>query len=291
MIAALKPLFFALSLGAVLFLSGCYTVPETGRHSLVMVSPEEETKLGVQAFQEIRQQEKVSSDPAALARVTRVGQRIATAVGDDLPTAQWEFVVVDSPELNAFALPGGKVGVYTGILNLATTDDELAIIIGHEVAHVTARHGGERMTVQQGVALGGALLGGVAGGQLSEGTLNAVKLAYGVGSQLAVLPHSRFQESEADRIGLRYAARAGYDPRAAITFWQKMNQQAQSSGMPKFLSTHPSGEDRMQTLQQEMPEVLPLYEAATRGGVTGGEIGRDPKEIGRDPIGGREIGR
>lgn len=284
MTAALRSFLAVMALGTALMLSGCYTVPETGRQSLVMVSPEQELQLGVQAFQEIRQQEPISTDPAALARVERVGQRIAAAVGDDLPSAQWEFVVFDSPELNAFALPGGKVGIYTGILNLATTDDELAVVIGHEVAHVTARHGGERMTVQQGVALGGALLGGVADGRLSEGTLNLVKLAYGVGSQVAVLPHSRFQESEADRIGLRYAARAGYDPRAALTFWQKMNQQAQSSGMPKFLSTHPSGADRMQVLQEEMPQVLPLYEAAVRGDAVG-------QEIGRDPLMGREIGR
>jgi predicted Zn-dependent protease len=139
------------------------------------------------------------------------------------------------------------------------------------------------MTIQQGVALGGAVLGGVAQGQLSEGAMNAVKLAYGVGSQVAVLPHSRFQESEADRIGLRYSARAGYDPRAALTFWQKMNQQAQASGMPSFLRTHPSGEDRMKVLQEEMPQVLPIYEAALRGGGVGPEIGRDPI--------GREIGR
>ena len=285
MIVVLKSFLGSVSLGAAFLLAGCYTVPETGRQSLVIVSPEQELQLGAQAFQEIRQQEPISNDTAALARVTRVGQRIAAAVGNDLPSAQWEFVVFDSADLNAFALPGGKVGVYAGILNLATTDDELAIVIGHEIAHVTARHGGERMTVQQGVALGGAVLGGLGESRLSEGALNAVKLAYGVGSQLATLPHSRFQETEADRIGLRYAARAGYDPRAALTFWQKMNQQAEASGVPGFLRTHPSGEDRMQVLQQEMPQILPIYEATGRRGAV-----QPMQEIGREP-GVGEIGR
>lgn len=272
--------FLGGALVAVIFATaGCYTVPETGRKSLVIVPAEQEAQLGAQAFAEIRTQERLSTDPNALDRVTRVGQRIAAAVGDDLPGAQWEFVVFDSPELNAFALPGGKVGVYTGLLNLATSDDELAIVIGHEIAHVTARHGGERMTIQQGVQLGGAVLGGAADSRLSANASNLLKLAYGAGSQvLGVLPHSRMQESEADKIGLRYAARAGYDPRAAVSFWLKMNQQRQGTGAPpKFLSTHPSGDDRIADLNAEIPQVIPLYEAARGRGA--GEIGRP--EIGR----------
>lgn len=250
----------------LLFLSGCYTVPETGRKSLVIVPPEQEATLGAQAFQEVRAQEKVSNDPAAIARVTRVGQRIATAVGTDLPSAQWEFVVFDSPEVNAFALPGGKVGVYTGLLNLAASDDELAVVIGHEIAHVTARHGAERMTWEQGIQMVGGVVGATAENKLSPQTSNLVKLVYGAGTQLAaVLPHSRFQESEADKIGLRYAAKAGYDPRAALAFWAKMNQQSAAPAGPAFLRTHPTSEDRIAKLEAEMPAVLPLFEAA-RGG-------------------------
>ncbi|MBA4137110.1 MAG: hypothetical protein C0518_07320 [Opitutus sp.] len=282
---ALKKLFAALSLGATLLLFGCYTVPETGRQALVLGSPEQEVQLGAQAFQEIRTQETVSNDPAALARVNRVGQRIAAAVGNDLPTASWEFVVFDSPELNAFALPGGKVGVYTGLLNLASSDDELAMVIGHEIAHVTARHGGERMTRAQILQGGGALLGAAADAKLSQSAANLAKVAYGAGANVVgILPHSRLQETEADEIGLRYAARAGYDPRAAVSFWLKMNQQNASKGAPafSFLSTHPSGEDRIAQLNELVPQVLPLYEAATgRSGVIG-----QPNEIGR-----REIGR
>jgi predicted Zn-dependent protease len=233
----------------------------------VIVPPEQEAALGAQAFQEVRTQEKVSNDPAALARATQVGQRIATAVGNDLPGAQWEFVVFDSPEVNAFALPGGKVGVYTGLLRLAASDDELAIVMGHEIAHVTARHGAERMTWEQGIQMVGGAAGAFADNRLSPAASNLVKLAYGAGTQvLGVLPHSRLQESEADTIGLHYAAKAGYDPRAALTFWAKMNQQAQASAGPAFLRTHPSAEDRIAKLEAEMPAVLPLYEATRRGG-------------------------
>lgn len=251
----------------LLFLSGCYVVPETGRKSLVIVPPEQEATLGAQAFQEVRAQERISNDPDAIARVTRVGQRIAAAVGDDLPSASWEFVVFESPEVNAFALPGGKVGVYTGLLRLAASDDELATVIGHEIAHVTARHGAERMTWEQGLQMVGGVVGATAENKLSPQTSNLVKLVYGAGSQLAaVLPHSRFQESEADKIGLRYAAKAGYDPRAALTFWAKMSQQANAPAGPAFLRTHPTSEDRITKLEAEMPEVLPLFEGARGGG-------------------------
>jgi predicted Zn-dependent protease len=168
--------------------------------------------------------------------------------------------------VNAFALPGGKVGVYTGLLNLAASDDELAVVIGHEIAHVTARHGAERMTWEQGIQMVGGAVGVAADNKLSPQSSNLVKLAYGAGTQLAaVLPHSRFQESEADKIGLRYAAKAGYDPRAALTFWTKMNQQANAPAGPVFLRTHPTSEDRIAKLQAEMPAVLPLFEAIRSG--------------------------
>lgn len=257
-------------IASLLFLSACYTVPETGRKSLVIVPPEQEATLGAQAFQEVRAQEKVSNDAAAIARVTRVGQRIATAVGNDLPSAQWEFVVFESPEVNAFALPGGKVGVYTGLLNLAASDDELAIVIGHEIAHVTARHGAERMTWEQGIQMVGGVVGATAESKLSPQSSNLLKLVYGAGTQLAaVLPHSRFQESEADKIGLRYAAKAGYDPRAALTFWTKMNQQSNAPAGPVFLRTHPTSEDRIAKLEAEMPAVIPIYQGARGGNVIG----------------------
>lgn len=273
MVVTSRFLSAATLLAAILLFAGCYTVPETGRQSLVLVPPEQEAALGAQAFTEIRNQERLSNDPVAIARVERVGRRIAQAVGNDLPGTQWEFVVFDSPQLNAFALPGGKVGIYAGLLNLATSDDELAMVIGHEIAHVTARHGGERMTRAQGLQLGGALLGAAADARLAAGTSNMVKLAYGAGATvLGVLPHSREQESEADEIGLRYAARAGFDPRAAVSFWLKMNQQSEAEGSPgfAFLRTHPTGQDRIARLNELIPAVMPLY----LGAAAGGEIGR-----------------
>lgn len=243
-----------------LSLTGCYTVPETGRKSVVAVSPAEETEMGKAAFAEVQAKEKVSTDSAANERVRRVGQRIATAVGSALPSAQWEFVVFDAPDtVNAFALPGGKVGVYTGLLKLAASDDELAIVMGHEIGHVTARHGGERMTQAYGVTALSALAGvATQNSQYHDMVLQV----FGAGGNLAVLAFSRSQESEADHIGIRYAAKAGYDPRAAISFWEKMAKQKGSASTAKWLSTHPPDDQRIADLKLLMPEVIPLYDAA-----------------------------
>jgi len=264
----MKSCIVALVAAASLTLTGCYTNPVTGRSSLVLISQGEEVALGAQSFQAIRKAEKVSADPGYNARVTRVGQRIAAVVGKELPDAKWEFVVFESKDVNAFALPGGKVGVYTGLLKLAESDAELAAVMGHEIGHVTARHGSERMSEQMVIAGVGAL-GSVAvdsaakdGGQ----TRQLFELAYGGATTLGrVLPHSRSNESEADRMGAVYAARAGYDPQAAITFWQKMV--AQKSGAEKgggalatLLSTHPADQKRITDLKALMPSVIPIYE-------------------------------
>lgn len=243
-----------------LFLGGCYTVPETGRSSFIL--PVNDVAQGAAAFAEIKAKEKISRDPAANERVRRIGGRIAAAVGQDLPGAMWEFVVFDAPDtVNAFALPGGKVGVYTGLLNLAASDDEVAIVVGHEIAHVTARHGAERMSQGILVAVGGLVLD-----QQTQGRRNhdLILAGYGLASAGGMLAFSRSHESEADYIGIRYAARAGYDPRAAITFWQKMEKQSKGGRIPVFLSTHPSHDRRISDLQRWMPEVLPLYQATRR---------------------------
>jgi len=266
------------SLGALLLLvvlAGCYTVPETGRRSFVMISPAEEAALGAQSFAQLRTQEKVSEDPVHNERVRRVGRRIAEAVGDALPGAKWEFVVFDSKDINAFALPGGKVGVYTGLLKVAETDDELATVIGHEVAHVTARHGAERMSEALLIGLVGAAGAAAVESKYGSEKSQGFMLAYGLGTTVGrILPHSRANESEADYIGLRYSAKAGYDPRAAITFWEKMaREKAAAAGgarMPAFLSTHPSDADRIATLREQVPAVMPLYEAAVQA--RGGEL-------------------
>lgn len=248
---------------ALAFLAGCYTVPHTGRKSFIMLPASEEAAMGATAFLDIKGREKISADPVANERVTRIGERIAAVASEDLPNAKWEFVVFDAPDtVNAFALPGGKVGVYTGLLRLAASDDEIAVVMGHEIAHATARHGSERWSQSAAVAIGGVLL--------SETVLKDNKnregwlAAYGAGATVGVLlPYSRLNESEADEIGLVYTARAGFDPRAAITFWEKMAAEAAGKGKPpEFLSTHPSDETRIGRLRELMPKVLPLYEAA-----------------------------
>ena len=255
-----------LALAGALLLAGCFTNPVTGRKELDMVSPEEELKLGAESFADVQKTEKVSHDPAMNARVQRVGERIAQAVGNLMPNANWQFVVFDSPEVNAFALPGGKVGVYTGLLQLATTDDELAVVMGHEIGHVVAHHGAERMseaTVLSGV---GQLLGAGLQTQVNNPQLvQAFQLAYGGGVALGrTLPHSRAQESEADQMGLTFAARAGYDPRAAITFWEKMIAQQKSGTsaglLEKLLSDHPADQDRIAHLRALMPQAIATYE-------------------------------
>lgn len=251
-------------------LAGCYTNPVTGRQYAVLVPQETERALGEQSFSEVKKTEKVSSNPILNARVNTVGKRIATAIGTDIPNAQWEFVVFESKELNAFALPGGKVGVYTGLLKLAENDAELATVMGHEIGHVIARHGAERMSEALLISGLGEVAGAVVEAKTDTGNRQLFDLAYGgLATVGRVLPHSRNNESEADRMGAVYAARAGYDPRAAITFWQKMVSQKQASekgggkasSVSALLSTHPADEKRISDLKALMPQVVPLYEA------------------------------
>lgn len=244
-----------------LLLAGCYTVPETGRRSINFVSTSQEIQTGAAAFQQMKKEGTVSTNRIQINRVNVVGERIAKVVGDDLPGAEWEFVVFESPDLNAFALPGGKVGIYSGLLKVTETDAELATVIGHEIAHVTARHGSERMS-QNILVAAGAIGVGVAMKDRSDADRNAALAAYGLGASIGVmLPYSRSHEKEADTIGLRYAARAGYDPRAAIDFWERMKRASEGKAKPpEILSTHPADETRIKNLQQMMPAALEIYE-------------------------------
>lgn len=244
------PLFLSL-----LLLSGCLTVPETGRRQVMLISTSQEMQLGLSAFQQMKKETPVSRDPAVNAMVQRVGRRIAAVA--ELPGAQWEFVVFDSKQANAFCLPGGKVGIYTGILPITKDEAGLATVIGHEIAHAVARHGAER--VSEGILLqtGGGLLGA----SLSSAdprTQVLVMTAYGIGAKVGrELPHSRGQESEADHIGLIYMARAGYDPEAAVGFWQRFADHSRSQGgggTPAFLRTHPLDTVRIQQIQHWLPE-------------------------------------
>lgn len=242
--------------------SGCSTVPVTGRTQLNLVSSSQEMQLGLTAFDQLKQSTPIDHDPAVNAMVQRVGKRIAAVAGADMPNAQWEFVVFASPEANAFCLPGGKVGVYSGILPITKDDAGLATVIGHEVGHAVAHHGAERMSeamVEQGV--GQAL--GMSLASADPRLQAAVNLAYGATAQYGVvLPHSRAQESEADHIGLIYMARAGYDPRAAVQFWERFMQYSQQQGgdnVPVFLRTHPTDATRIAQLKAWLPEAEAQY--------------------------------
>lgn len=243
-----------------LLLAGCLTVPETGRRQVMLISTQQEMQLGLSAFQQLKKDTPVSRDPAINAMVQRVGRRIAAVA--ELPGAQWEFVVFESKEANAFCLPGGKVGIYTGILPITKDEAGMATVIGHEVAHAVARHGAERVSEGMLMQTGGTLLG-VSLSSADPRTQVLVMTAYGLGAKFGrELPHSRGQESEADHIGLIYMARAGYDPEAAVGFWQRFADHSRTQGgdaTPAFLRTHPLDTVRIQQIQQWMPEAKANY--------------------------------
>lgn len=248
-------------ISAALF--ACTTVPETERSQLLLINKGQEAELGLSEFQKIKQAVPISNDPQINEMVKRVGQRIAAVA--DLPGAQWEFVVFDKADTaNAFCLPGGKVGIFTGILPITKDEAGMATVIGHEIAHAVARHGAERISQGLLLELGGQAL---AQAMQTQGvrTQQLVSAAYGVGGQLGVLlPYSRKQESEADHVGLLYMARAGYDPKQSVEFWRRFsshNQEKQGGGPPEFLRTHPLDEKRIEQLQALMPKALAEYKA------------------------------
>lgn len=251
-----------------LIMFGCATVPETGRRQLLLMNSAEEMQLGMTEFDKLKKSTPISRDPVATALVQRVGRRIAAVA--PMPNAQWEFVLFDEPKTaNAFCLPGGKVGVYTGLLPICQTDAGLATVIGHEVAHAVARHGAERVSQGLLVQAGGQLLGEAMKSR-PETTQKIVMQSYGIGAQVGVqLPHSRSQELEADHMGLLYMARAGYDPAEAVAFWKRFGatHQAPSGLMGKiqgYLSTHPVDADRVSQLEQLLPRARAEYRPAAR---------------------------
>ena len=257
----------ALVLLSAMLWTGCTTVPETGRSQLNLMSQAEEMQLGLQSFDQMKKEVPVSNNTEAKALVEKVGKKIAAVTASSMPNAQWEFVVFEDKQANAFCLPGGKVGVYTGILPITQNEAGLATVIGHEVAHAVARHGGERMSEAMVMQGGGSLLTtGLGMAKTDPAWVAAAQMAYGGISKVGrELPHSRSQESEADRIGLIYMTRAGYDPEEAVKFWERFaayNKQQGGSGDLWFLRTHPLDEDRIKQLKEWIPEARAKAQAA-----------------------------
>lgn len=248
-----------LLVSAILFplLAGCATVPITGRKSFNVIPDSQASALGADAYRDILSRSKLITSGSEYERMVRIGQDLARVA--DRPDFEWEFQLIDEPKtVNAFCLPGGKVAVYTGILPVTANDAGLAVVMGHEIAHAIARHGAERMTNQLALQMGGVGLD-VLLREKSPATRQITMAAFGLGGQVGfLLPFGREQESEADHIGLVYMAQAGYDPREAPLFWQRMS--ATSGGQPpEFLSTHPAHETRVENLERWMPEALAAY--------------------------------
>jgi predicted Zn-dependent protease len=234
--------------------SACDQVPFTERKQFVVISESQEQAMGDQAARQIRRTERLLDDPAAQALVARVGRRIADASGrTDL---QWEFHVIDDDRVtNAFCLPGGKIFVYSGLLRRVGSEDELATVMAHEVAHALARHGAERATLEMGARLGGAILQ-LALGDEDPRLVDIASRVWGYGSNLGImLPYSRKHEHEADAIGLALMDKAGYDLNAAVDFWDMMRQSGNSKPLFNFLSTHPTDEKRIARIKQGIESI------------------------------------
>jgi metalloendopeptidase OMA1, mitochondrial len=247
-------------------LVSCVTTPETGKRALILTSESDEVAMGNSAYSEVLKKEKISNNAKWNVILQRVGERIARAANK--PDYQWEFRLIESPEANAFCLPGGKVAVYTGILKVVQNEAGLATVIGHEVAHATARHGGQRMTLALGTEIGLMAASQVIGGEDSPQKQLLLK-ALGVGANVgAVLPFSRANESEADEIGLVYMARAGYDPNEAPRFWDRFSKVSGSVPL-EFLSTHPKSSQRKQALENQLPRALEIYSHSSKHGLGG----------------------
>jgi predicted Zn-dependent protease len=245
----------------------CSSVPITGRKQLSLVPESEMQSMSYQQYDQFLKENKLSHDQQATAMVRRVGHRIEGAVEtymsthnmkDQLAGYKWEFNLVENKEVNAWCMPGGKVVVYTGILPLTQDENGLAVVLGHEISHAVARHGTERMSqglIAQG--LGTAL--SVAVAKEPQTTQQLWMTAFGVGAEVGVLlPYSRTQESEADRLGLIFMAMAGYDPNTAIPFWERMAKQG-GGKPPEFLSDHPADQTRINNIKKELPEAMKYY--------------------------------
>ncbi len=253
-----------------MFLLSCASVPVTGRRQLNLIPGGTMLSMSAQQYTDFLKTNKPTTNQAQIQQVQKVGKRIQGAVeqyfrqnnlSGQLNGYRWEFNVVESKEVNAWCMPGGKVVVYTGILPVTRSDEGLAVVLGHEIAHAVAEHGNERMSQQLLTQFGGMALEKVLESKPQE-TQQVWMTVFGAGTQYGVLlPFSRQQESEADHLGLVFMAMAGYNPTGAVDFWQRMAQQNAGGAPPEFMSTHPSDETRIAQIKEALPEALRYYKA------------------------------
>ena len=249
-----KNIFFPVLITSCL-LSACITSP-TGRNQFIFMPDAEINQMGLQAFDTLKREKAVSNNGA----YNQVASCVAQAIIRDLG-GNWEVVVFEDKSPNAFALPGNKIGIHTGMLTLVNSQDQLAAVISHEVGHVLAKHSNERASQEMAVNQGMSIVQAVAAPQSALGQTAFGLL--GVGTQYGILmPYSRVQESEADIIGVDLMAKAGFDPRQSITLWQKMEQASQGQQPIEFMSTHPAHATRIQSLEQHMPQAMGLWQQA-----------------------------
>lgn len=252
----------------IFIIAACSTVPLTNRRQVIAIPSSEMVSLGAQNYREVLSQSKLSTNAAYKQSVERVGKRISAAVKTYLEGIgraelingyQWEYNVIQSETLNAWCMPGGKIAFYEGIMPVCHDDNGIAVVMAHEVAHAVAKHSDERLTQQMAIQFGGMALSQALSEKKAE-TQQLAMLAFGIGTQVGVvLPYSRSHESEADELGLYFMSMAGYDPREAPAFWERMMANG-SSGVPEFLSTHPEPQNRINRLNQIMPKALEYYQ-------------------------------
>lgn len=266
----MKKIIFTAASALFLFISSCSTVPLTGRSKLNLVNDSQIIPMAFQAYDQFLTENKnavLSPNNKEAAHIKMVGNQVITAVkqymnqnnyGDIIKNFQWEVNVVNSKEVNAWCMPGGKIVVYTGILPVTLNDAGLATVLGHEIGHAIAGHSAERMSQQLGTQILGAGVNvALSNDPKTAGVFNAI---YGIGGQVAMLSWSRGQELEADRLGLTFMAMAGYNPELAVSFWQRMAEKSQGQQKPpEFLSTHPSDATRVQQIRKYVPEAMRYY--------------------------------
>jgi len=254
--------------GLLLLQSSCSQVEITGRQQFNIVPDSLINSMSFQSYREFLSQQKLSRNAEQTQMVRSVGSRIRAAVEryceqtlctEKLQDYQWEFNLVEDPNVNAWCMPGGKVVVYTGMMPIAQNEAGLAVVMGHEIAHAFARHGSERMTQGLLVDFGGMALSRAIETKPTQ-TQELFMQSYGIGTQLGFLrPYSRLHENEADRLGLIFMAMAGYDPHEAVAFWQRMSAAQKGPRLPQFLSTHPADQSRIQNIQDLIPEAMQYY--------------------------------